>query len=774
LTPLLGGHRRKIELLNSLLMSLPGTPVIYYGDEIGMGDNIYLGDRNGVRTPMQWSPDRNAGFSEANPQQLYLPVILDHEYHYEAVNVETSRRNPYSLFWWMKRLIAMRQHSQIFARGSLRFLLPDNSRVLAFVRTLGQQSILVVANLSRFAQFVELDLSDFRGCHPTELFGRTQFPRIGDLPYLLTLGPHGFFWFAIQSTGEGELQPGKPQLTLARSAEELRQLHVAGNWHRILERRARESLEKSLPDVLVQRRWFGGKAKLIRGVTITDVIPLDDDTRSVSARMLVLRVDYVDDVPESYLLPLGFVTGERASQMIQDHSPALVAALEVSAGHEVSSGVLVDVFGEDAFCQLLLDMIAGRRRAPGRGGKLAGHPLRMFRKLRGDADSPLPVRATRVEQSNSTVFYGDRLLLKLFRRLDQGINPDLELGQYLTEEVHFPHTAQVAGSLDYHDGSDQLCTVGILLEHVRNEGDAWAYTLAQVDQFFDRVLTARRRSPPPDSEFFPADLIAAAAIDPSPLARDLCGAYLESASLLGRRTAELHLALASASENRDFAPEPFTELYQRSLYQGMRGLTRRTLRLLRTRIIHLPEELQADARLLLAREQEIMERFRRIVGQKMSGDRIRCHGDFHLGQVLFTGKDFVIIDFEGEPQKRLSERRLKRSPLRDVAGMIRSFDYASQMVLNHVAEIVQRDELPVFQQWARFWWRSISARFLAAYLTALGDASFAPRDASERHVLLQVFLLEKAMYELGYELNNRPTWVGVPLSGILRALESTG
>lgn len=773
LAPLLGGNRRKIELLNSILMSLPGTPVIYYGDEIGMGDNIYLGDRNGVRTPMQWSPDRNAGFSDGNPQQMFLPVIIDHEYHYEAVNVETQQRNPFSLFWWTKRLIAMRQQSAVFARGSLEFLLPENNRVLAYVRTLDHQTILVVANLSRFSQFVELDLSEFRGCTPTELFGQTPFPRIGELPYLLTLGPHSFYWFSIQQCREPSLADTEPATDPAHGAEELPVLRAKDKWQQVLDGKGRDSLAKLLPDWLVKRRWFSGKAKAIRGAVIADIVPLDGDTMPAQVNLLFVQIDYVNDTPETYLLPVGFATGLQATQLRGDNSPAMLATLEVSVGKQTTTGVLYDAFGDEGLGQLMLDLIGGRRKAQGRVGKLAGHPLRAYRELRGPVEEHLAVRALKSEQSNSTIIYGDRLLLKMFRRLDVGMNPDLEIGRFLTESGSFSHSPQFAGSVEYHDAADKPSTVGILQAFVQNEGDAWSYTLENVNRFFDRVLTTRRTEKPTAAEMPPKEALRTSSEAVPPLARELCNSYLESAALLGQRTAELHLALASAPENPDFAPESFSELYQRSVYQGMRGLARKTLRTMHSKVKDLPEETQGDAQALLAAEQKLIDRLQSIVGRKLSGSRIRCHGDYHLGQVLFTGKDFVIIDFEGEPSRRLSERRIKRSPLRDVAGMIRSFDYASQSVLlNQITGIIQKEELPVFQEWASYWSKWASSQFLTAYLKTVGTADFATQRAEEIQALLDVFLLEKAVYELAYELNNRPTWVQVPLGGILHILKS--
>jgi len=393
--------------------------------------------------------------------------------------------------------------------------------------------------------------------------------------------------------------------------------------------------------------------------------------------------------------------------------------------------------------------------------------------LRGTADEPLAARTLKVEQRNSSVAYGDRLLMKLFRRLDEGVNPDLELGAFLTDSVGFPHIPPVAGSIEYRRPDGSTGTVAILHGFVRNEGDAWSYTLAAVHRFFERVMTSARTRAPSDQELPRQGLIGL--VDPAmpPGAAELCDSCLESASLLGQRTAELHLALASSAEDPALAPEPFSELYQRSLYQGMRGLARRTFRLLRGRLGQLPDELREDAKLLLVVEQEVVEYFRRVVGRKLSGSRIRCHGDYHLGQVLFTGKDFMIIDLEGDPQRRISERRIKRSPLRDVAGMIRSFDYASQSVLFHqISGIASRDEMPILQQWARFWSLWTSVCFLRAYLRSVGGAPFIPRSREEIQLLLDVYLLERAVYELGDELVRRPSWARVPIHAVLRILET--
>jgi maltose alpha-D-glucosyltransferase / alpha-amylase len=757
LTPLLGGNRRKIELLNALLFSLPGTPVIYYGDEIGMGDNIYLGDRNGVRTPMQWSADRNAGFSRANPQRLYLPIIIDPEQHYEAINVEAQQQNLSSPLWWMKRLIVLRKRFNAFSRGITEFLFPENRRVLVFIRRLQDEIILTVANLSRFVQCAEIDLAEFKGRVPVELFGQTEFPPIGDLPYFITLGPHGFYWFKIEAA-----QPAK-----TRVPDEARvpTLEVTGAWEQILTRDGKPGLEKLLPDYLRSCRWFGGKARRIRSASFADSVAIPFD--SSKAFLTVVGVNYGDGEPESYFLPLAFMTGDRATELQQAFPQALVARLKVKSAGEAVEGTVVDALYDRAFLRVLLDAISRRRSFRGKSSEILAAPSKLFRALRGPSDAPVEPAPTKREQSNTSIVYGDRFILKMFRRLQDGINPDLEIGHFITEKTSFEHVPALGGSFEFRQGQNRAATLGILQSWIRNEGDAWRYTLDHLADFLESC-SALAELPAdwsrPDGH--PLDFIDQ---ELPHSVRDMIGTYLASVRLLGQRTGELHLALASDSSDPDFMPEPFTPFYRRSAYQSMRTLTDRALALLRDRLRTLPEDARADAEKILALKSEIFARLRFIIDQKMTALRIRGHGDYHLGQVLYTGKDFVITDFEGEPALPLSERRSKRSPLRDVAGMLRSFDYAALSALK--SGDVRLEDLSRTEVLAKSWSFWVSVVFLQSYLEFTRSAGFLPSSKDELKSLLDLYLLHKAVYELNYELNNRPDWAGVPIRGILDILQ---
>ena len=760
LAPLLGNDRRRIELMNGLLFSLPGTPVLYYGDEIGMGDNFYLGDRNGVRTPMQWSSDRNAGFSRANPQRLYLPVIIDPEYHYESINVEAQQGNLNSLYHWMRRLIAVRKHYAALGRGSIRFLAPRNRKVLAFVRNHDNQNILVVANLSASVEYVELDLAEFKDSVPLELFSQNAFPAIGELPYLLTLGPHSFYWFRLRRAGQ---VPGQ-----ADRGDSIPSLSIRGDWDQLLEEDGRDMLQAVLPAFLQRRRWFAGKARTLVGVDIQDTIRVSHE--GLDGAVLIVQVSYTTGDPDTYTVPIVFADGQQAARLRHDHPDDIIAELAAPGTRETNRAVLVDGFADPALAAALLDTIARKRSLKGTAGELTATQTRFFRQRRAESQHAAP-HVLRTEQSNSSVAFGSQFIMKLLRRLSEGTNPELEISRFLTERTDFGHTAPLAGALEYRRPRREPMTLAVLQGYVPNEGDAWHYTLDQVKHFFEQAVIRRN-----NGEVFAAPASSSLELSRTPppeLARDVVGGYLETARLLGRRTAEMHLALASDREDPAFAPEPFTSLYQRSLYQSMRNLTARAFLLLREHRGDLPKEVKPEARRLADAEDRVLQAFHAIVGRRLAATRTRCHGDYHLGQVLHAGRDFVIIDFEGEPARSVTERRIKRSPLADVAGMLRSFDYAVHTVLYGPAGlgVIRPEEARDFEPLASFWRKWVSASFLGGYLDTAASAAFVPPSTEQLNLLLRILLLEKAVYELAYELNHRPQWVRIPIQGILQLLD---
>jgi maltose alpha-D-glucosyltransferase/alpha-amylase len=762
LAPLLENHRGKIELMNGLLFSLPGTPVLYYGDEIGMGDNIYLGDRNGVRTPMQWSGGRNAGFSQANPQRLYFPVIIDPEYHFEVVNVEAQQNNPHSLLWWMKHLIALRKRHRAFSRGTLDFLTPDNAKVLSFLRryspaesngaTGHDEIVLVVANLSRFVQAVSLDLSAFAGMVPVEMLGRSALPAVGQSSYFLTLGPYAFYWFILEPQ---HLRAARPE-----TQDEPLVLEVNERWEEVFYGPARQTLEEALPEYLQRCPWFQGKERQTEAALILETVPLAFPL--TPAHVALIRVEYTEGDPETYLLPLAFAAGLHAEEVRKRLPQAVVGRVHESSGIE---GFLYDPLGDEPFARALVEAIARRRRFRRSGGELLALPLGQV----PPAEGLPPAALLSCEHNNTCVGYGDRLVLKVFRRLEEGINPELELGHFLATKTTFRQVAPLVGALEYRRSPGESMTLAVLQEFVPNQGDGWHYTLDALGRYYQEALArseAERDLPCPRRPLLEL------ATEPLPqAAHERMGSFLEMVRLLGQRTAEFHCALASGVDDPAFTPEPFTTLYQRSLYQSMRSQTRRAFEQLRKQVHQLPEPVREHARKLLGHEEELLKRTQAVFAHKIPAQRTRCHGDYHLTQILCTGKDVVLFDLEGESGRSLSERRRKLSPLRDVASMLRSFHYAALVALRDGG--LRVEDAPALAPWARFWHLWVSVAFMKAYLATAGGAAFLPAPEKGLGALLDFYLLKRAVNELRYELNRGSDRVYVPVLGLLQLLQGS-
>ena len=756
LAPLLGNDRRKIELMNALLMSLPGTPVIYYGDEIGMGDNFYLGDRNGVRTPMQWSPDRNAGFSKANPQQLYLPVIIDPEYHYETVNVEAQQDNPNSLLWWMKRLIATRRRFRAFSRGTMEFLNCPNRRVLAFVREYEGERILVIANLSRFAQCAEVEMTRYQGMALTELFGRTEFPRVTERPFLFTLAPHAFYWFQMEPAVAGQDER-------ALSTDRL-PVYAVHSWDDVFGGPVRGSLERAAPAFLRQASWFLGKGRRIRFVEVADVIRLTENSY-----VLILRVEYSDGDAEHYVAVIGVARGEQADAILRESPNTAVARLE---GPEGTTGLLYAAIGHRDFADALLASVARRKRYKGEHGEIAGAHLSGFRQVWSGAQGQLEPTLIPQGHMHSIIGYGTRLVLKLFRKLEEGVDPEYEVGHFLSEEAGFPNVPKQTGLLDYRPNGGETMRIGVVSAYVPHEANGWAYSIDNLGLFFERALSESGEVLAHHSRAHPLELID----EPVPAAiRDLIGSYLDMIAVLGTRTAQMHRALASRPDIPEFAPEPFTDFYRQSLYHGMLGLMGRSFDQLRAKLDTLPRDARQDAERLLARDSDLKRELKQLRDTRITCSRIRFHGDYHLADVLFTGKDWVVVDFEGDVRRPTSERRIKRSALRDVCAMIRSFHYIAHAVSYGRVPGVMPEAHPLreLQAWAELWYRWVSAAFTHAYLKEAGSNDFVPQTRAEFLILARSHLLEKAFMEVEHELENRLDWVRIPVNGILQMLDVT-
>jgi len=741
LAPLMENDLDRIKLMNSLLLSMPGSPIIYYGDEIGMGDNIFLGDRNGVRTPMQWSPDRNAGFSRADPQRLYLPPIMDPVYGYEAVNVEAQQRDPSSLLHWMKRMLAVRKGSQAFGRGRLSFLKPGNRKILAYLREHGDEVILCVANVGRSAQPVELQLERFRGRVPVELLGRTAFPPIGELPYLLTLPAHGLYWFRLATDvdvprwHEEHLPPEDlPVLVLFDGWSSFFRDRVVP-WRIGMAEKTSTQLETQvLPRFIEKQRWYAAKGVPIKRAHLTDHAVWQVGEHA----WLVALVD-VEGPPEraSYLMPLALAWEDGEEERMRGLAPATIAKVRQQA----NVGVLGEAFADELFCRAVVDAIGKGVEVATAHGKLHFTPTRAFTELAGTDYALLPASRPHAQSSNTIVMLGERLFLKGYRRLRAGENPELEVGRFLTETARFANCVPVAGAIEHRAADGSVVTLGMLQAYVANQGDGWAYTLDYVERFLEDHRT--KVEPPPAG---------------------VHGAYLALAHTLGQRTGELHCALALHSGNPAFDPEPITPEDISEWKRRTREEALGTFELLAQRIEALPEPTRTEARALTEQSGKIVSSIESLAAPEQAMRKIRYHGDYHLGQVLLANNDFVIIDFEGEPARTLEERRRKTSPLRDVAGMLRSFNYARWAALKRAAQ--SDDEFAKLAPLASAWEDEARQAFLSAYEES-ARASGLFDSLEEARKLLGLFELEKALYELRYEINNRPDWVRIPLAGIL-------
>jgi maltose alpha-D-glucosyltransferase / alpha-amylase len=730
LAPLMDNDRRKIELMNSLLLSFPGTPIIYYGDEIGMGDNIYLGDRNGVRTPMQWTPDRNGGFSRCDPAKLYLPMIMDPVYGYQAVNVEAQSHSLSSLLSWTKRLIAVRRSSPVFGRGTLTFLRPANRAILVYLRQYERDVILCVANLSRSAQAAEIDLSAWRGHVPMEMLGRSRFPRIGEAPFVVTLAPYGFLWFRLsEELGAVEAPAIMPELVTLVFRE---------SWHAFLEGRSGQVLAREvLPNFFAAARWFAEKGSKQIETSLEAVIALRDGDQGTVLAFFTVSTEHGKS---RYALPLTikWIRFDRAAEQL---GRQVVAPVRRGA----REGVLIDAGADREFVTALIAHIH-------RGGRLqANQSVLECRPIARFAAAPLAsiemTHAVGAEQSNTTILIDGTFVLKIYRRIEPGLNPEIEIGRFLTEVAGFANTPPCLGSVELVSG-EQRFAVAILHGFVDNQGDAWSLTAAYLDRFLDELKVLPAEEPWQSAEH---------------------AAYLPRMQQIGRRVAEMQLAFSSHDDDPAFAPEPietadlarWNETLVRSASHQFEQIARR--------LPQLPESVRTAAATFLARRDAALARIGELLPSHVDAVKTRHHGDFHLGQILIVKDDVVVIDFEGEPRRSIAERRRKAPAARDVAGLIRSIDYATTAALGRAIPTSAEETARLAH--ALDEWRSRSCEtFLAAYRETLADTRLWPQQSGAAERLLEFFIMEKLIYEIGYELAHRPDWLQVPLAGALRVL----
>ena len=724
LAPLLERDRRRIELMNYLLMSMPGTPVIYYGDEIGMGDNIHLGDRNGVRTPMQWSPDRNGGFSRiADPSRLVLPMVMDPLYAYQTVNVESQAADPHSLLMWMRRTIAVRRQYKVFGRGGYRLLYPKNRKILAYLREHEDCKVLCVANLSRTPQAVELDLSEFQGRLPIELDGHSQFPPIGQLPYLLTLSPYGFYWFLL-SDSEGWPSHHTP------APEPMPEYQTFVMRHALPEAlmTARSVLEREvLPSYLAKRRWFAMKDQTLRSVRIALMtrVPADD------AVLLEIETE-TESGTARWLLPLGIVWGDSTAPPL----PTQLALARVRRGPKV--GLLTDAFALPAFALTILSGLASKDIIVIERGMIRFEPTSRMAEI--VVPDNVEMHWISAEQSNSSVIVGDVAIIKMFRRVTDGPHPEAEMGRYLTENG-FANTPALLGEVVRIDPDGLRHALAIAQAFVRNQGDAWTWTMDLLLRGLSDITSG--------DEAVAAD--AASHAD-----------YVRFAKLLGQRLGEMHVVLARPTGNPAFSPAIGSDDTAATLVERIRDQLEAAYRA----VEGAEAAPEPDRHEMVAARSALLAKLPGLADLVKGATLTRIHGDLHLGQVLVCNGDVAIIDFEGEPAKPVDLRRGKDHPLRDVAGMIRSFDYAAAVVKRRS----QSSHAHLADEHVTAFLDSFVDRATDSFLAGYREAGATDNEQAKGMdlALLDLFLIEKAAYEVVYEAANRPTWIDVPLHGLVR------
>ncbi len=773
LAPLLEHNRRGIELLNNLLLSLPGSPIIYYGDEIGMGDNIFLGDRNGVRTPMQWNNDRNGGFSRADFAKLYCAPNMDPIHGYQAVNVEAQLRDQSSLLNWMRRIIAIRKKYKVFGRGTIEFLHPENRKILAFIRRYNDETVLVVSNLSRFSQPVTLDLSTFKGSTPVEMFGLVEFPQIVDDKYQLTLGPHSFYWFLLCET-----PMPIPVQSISKPAPEVAgeemeappQIVLENGWDSLFVGKPLETLKGDIIPVFLEKQpWAKFEDATLLRTEILDWFSINTNNRP--GYVVIVEAGYSHGETRIYLVPISIATGEDAEQILDEAPETVMGHVQTSLkdNRTTENVVLYDGLTNDNFCaSLMTDILAGKP-VKTQKGTVRIEQTDAFRKLDPDSKAVEPVARLGTIHTHSSLRFGKDLLLKLFHCLEYGINPDYELGRHLTEKTGFTQTPKVYGAIEYEDKSGRKMVLGILREMIYHQGDGWGYTVDELRRFYERASgrmymleditlvrdTLRLTLPElATREDVPEDV------------QMLLGFHLREAATLGKRTGEMHLALAADTTDPAFAPETIAPADLRELARNMKDYGARVLDHAAEMRDGLSDDLGQALSTLLNHREVLFQRFDRMAEDPPEITRIRVQGNFHLEHVFNYRGDFLIRDFEGELYKPVEERRTKQTPIKDMAVMLQSLNYATYGSLFTFTHN-RPEDFTRFLPWAKFCQNWTDAIFIQSYSQAVNGASFMPARVEDFYKILDGFVLEKALHELEHDLRHRPEWSRIPVMSLL-------
>lgn len=750
LAPLLDNDRRKIELMNVLLFSLPGTPVIYYGDEIGMGDNYYLGDRDGVRTPMQWHPGRNGGFSKANPHKLYLPLIIDPEYKYENVNVENQLSNSNSLLWWMRRLIKMRKRFNSFGRGKITFLESENTKALAFVRSYKNEKILVIVNLSRYAQAASVEMKSLKDLIPVEVFSQNRFPKIGEKPYAFTLSPYGYYWF--------KLVEEKENISII-PVNTIEVLEVK-KWSELVSVNLKDRMtHEILLPYLNNQQWFNIRKRKIESLKIFDIIPINGKHHNFEGFTLILEVNYFEGLYEKYRLVIGFTKGKEEKTLWSKHPESIITRIVFNEKH----GVLIDASYSESYRKTMFQLLKRHSTVATETSTVKFHVTNELKVL---LDNPIIEKENKLVEARRKhviIQYNKKFIVKLYRKIDRGTDRDVEINEYLCKKKNFKNIPEYYGQIEYTTKGDIKRTLAIVQEYVPNYGTGWQYFSDALNRFYERVSVQGGEIELPQIEGSLAKPLKFKDFSNS-IQELIGGAEIEHTRLLAQRTAEMHLALGTDCKHEDFEPEEFSIHYQRSLFSAWKSLVRSTFDPLEKYIEEFPTNHQEEIEVLLDHKEALLLKMKQIFDHKIEAVKIRPHGDYNLNAILFKKGDFVITNFDGDATFSITERRLKKSPLTDLVSMLNSFHKVAYSAL------FQNEPSG---RLAEHWFHNFSQIFISNYKELVIDEKFIPVD-EDFNMLLDVFQIERYLIDLIWELKqeNKRNAI-IPIRGILKVMQKS-
>jgi maltose alpha-D-glucosyltransferase/alpha-amylase len=747
LAPLLDNDRRKIELMNVLLFSLPGTPVIYYGDEIGMGDNFYLGDRDGVRTPMQWHPGRNGGFSKANPHKLYLPLIIDPEYKYENINVENQLGNSNSLLWWTRRLIKMRKRFKAFGRGKIKFLESENTKILAFVRTYKKEKILVVVNLSRYAQAAAVEMESLKDLIPVEVFSQNEFPKIDQNPYPFTLSPYGYYWFKLV----------KEKDAVSAVPENVDNILDIKKWSDLVSINIIDQVKNEvLLPYLDNQLWFNITKRKVESLKIFDVIPINGKRHKFEGFTIILEVTYFEGLYEKYRLVVGFTRGAEEKMLLSRHPDSVISRINFDG----KKGVLFDASYSEPYRKTLFHLFKRHSTVTTETAVVKFHITKELKEL---LEQPLLENENKLveaRQRHVIVQYNKKFIVKLYRKIDRGTDRDVEICSYLCKEKNFKFVPEYLGQIEYTKKDDIKRTLAIVQQYVPNYGTAWQYFSDALNRFYERVSIHGGEIQLPPIEGSLTKPLKFEKMS-SPTQELIGGAQIEHVRLLAQRTAEMHLALGTDCKHEDFETEEFSLHYQRSLFSGYKSSVRTAFDPIEKYIDEFPANHQEEIQVFLSQKDALLRRLKMIYDHKIDAVKIRPHGNYNLNAILFKDGDFVIINFEGDATFSLTERRLRKSPLTDLASMLNSFHYVAYSAL------LQNEPSG---RLAEHWFHNFSQIFISNYKDLVNNVQFIPAE-KDFNMLLDIYRIERYLNDIAWELQqkNRKNAI-IPVRGVLKIL----